>query len=57
MGATVLSRLTIGSYTELKTGMTYQLELCRCCVDIDIQLCLLEISHFRFKFELRLKVT
>ena len=38
--------------------MTYQLEIwCRCCVDIDIQLYLVEISNFCFKFELRLKVT
>ena len=58
MGAAILNRLTSGYLTELKMGMTYQLEnWCRCYVDIDVQLYLVEISNFCFKFELRLKVT
>ena len=58
MGAAILNRLTLGYLTELKTGMTYQLEIwCRRCLDIDIQLYLVEILNISFKFELRLKVT
>ena len=58
MGAAILNRLTLGYWTEHKTGMMYQLEIwCRCCKDIDIQLYLVEISNICFKFELRLKVT
>ena len=52
MGAAILNRLTLAYLEKLKIGMTYQLEIwCRCCVDIDIQLYLVKISNFCFKFE------
>ena len=54
--APYVNRLTLGYWTELKTGITYQL-WCRCGVDIDIHPCWVQMSKFCLKFEIRLKVT